>query len=183
MLNATRDQVAFGQALSVTGVQEAAAISGILNGGVYNPPTVIKSASDSTGKAVAVERRPARQIVTPETSLGVRDLMRAVVVDTENGQKNLLLPNYQTGGKTGTAQRADEGCQCYKGYVTSYVGFAPLDDPTYLTYVVVTNPKKGDTGTSVAAPVYKDIMNFALPRYSVPPNTKQPKTNPIEYKP
>lgn len=181
--DATRDQVAFGQALSVTGVQEAAAISGILNGGTYNSPTVIKSASDLTGKPVAVERRPTRQVVTPETSLAVRDLMRAVVVDTENGQKNLSLPNYQTGGKTGTAQRADEGCQCYKGYVTSYVGFAPLDDPTYLTYVVVTNPKKGDTGTSVAAPVYKDIMNFALPRYSVPPNTKKPKTNPIEYKP
>ena len=61
--------------------------------------------------------------------------------------------------------------------------FAPLDDPTFLTYVVVTNPKKGDTGTSVAAPVYKDIMNFTLPRYSVPPSTKKPKTNPIEYKP
>jgi cell division protein FtsI (penicillin-binding protein 3) len=106
--------------------------------------------------------------------------MRAVI-DSPNGRKNLKLENYQTGGKTGTAQRADTTCHCYKGYVTSYVGFAPLNDPQILTYVVITNPRHGDTGTSVANPVYRDIMNLTLPRYSVPPNTKKPKTLPIEW--
>ncbi len=181
MQNLTRDQIAFGQAVSVTGVQEAAAISGIINGGVYNPPTVIKSSTDTTGNAIPVDRRQARTIISPEASAGVRDLMRAVV-DTPNGQKNLVLENYQTGGKTGTAQRPDEKCGCYKGYVTSYVGFAPLNDPQILTYVVVNNPRAGDTGTSVAAPVYKDIMNFALPRYDVAPNTTRLKAKPIEYR-
>lgn len=180
MAGYTRDQIAFGQGLSVTGVQEAAAIAGILNGGVYHPPTVIKSATDTAGNVISLQRRPARQVVTPETSLAVQDLMRAVV-DTPNGQRNLSLANYRTGGKTGTAQRADEKCSCYRGYVTSYVGFAPLGDPQILTYVVVNNPRRGDTGTSVAAPVYKDIMEFALPRYSVKPSTKSPKPKPIEY--
>ncbi|MET0695723.1 MAG: penicillin-binding protein 2 [Propionibacteriaceae bacterium] len=178
----TRDQIAFGQAVSVTGVQEAAAIAGIINGGLYQPPTVIKGATDTAGNAVPVDRRPSRQIVSAQTSAGVRDLMRAVV-DSPNGQKNLSLKNYQSGGKTGTAQRADSDCHCYKGYVTSYVGFAPLNDPQILTYVVVNNPRKGDTGTGVAAPVYKDIMNLALPRYSVEPNTKKLKAKPIEYEP
>ena len=91
------------------------------------------------------------------------------VIDSPNGQRNLKLENYQSGGKTGTAQRADTKCRCYKGYVTSFVGFAPLNDPQILTYVVVTNPRKGDTGTTTAAPVYQDVMNVALPRYSVPP--------------
>jgi cell division protein FtsI (penicillin-binding protein 3) len=176
----TRDQIAFGQAVSVTGIQEAAAIAGIINGGLYQPPTVIKGATDTAGNAVPVDRRPARQIISASASAGVRDLMRAVV-DTPNGQKNLSLKNYQSGGKTGTAQRADYDCKCYKGYVTSYVGFAPLDDPQILTYVVVNNPRKGDTGTGVAAPVYKDIMNLALPRYSVEPNTKKLKAKPTEY--
>jgi cell division protein FtsI (penicillin-binding protein 3) len=176
----TRDQVAFGQAVSVTGIQEAAAIAGIVNGGRYQPPTVIKGATDADGRAVAVKRRPARQVVTPQTSAGVRDLMRAVV-DSKNGRQNLSLPNYQSGGKTGTAQLSNEKCRCYRGYVTSYVGFAPLDDPRILTYVVVNNPRRGATGTAVAAPVFKDIMNFALPRYSVTPNTKQLKPLPTEY--
>ena len=162
----TRDQIAFGQGLSVTGVQEAAAIAAVINGGVYNPPTTIKAATDSNGAAVPVERRPSRQVVSAQTSSAVRDLMRAVV---DNNPKNLALDDYQTGGKTGTAQRADEKCGCYKGYVTSYVGFAPLDDPKILTYVVVNNPRDGDTGSGTAAPVYRDIMNFALPRYSVEP--------------
>ena len=87
----------------------------------------------------------------------------------------------QTGGKTGTAQRADTKCHCYKGYVTSFVGFAPLDDPQILTYVVVTNPRKGDTGTTTAAPVYQDVMNMALPRYSVAPDAKPHKPLPTEW--
>jgi cell division protein FtsI (penicillin-binding protein 3) len=176
----TRDQIAFGQALSVTGVQEAAALAGVVNGGLYHPPTVIKGAVDSAGNAVDLPRRPARQVISPGASAGVRDLMLAVT-QTDNGKKRLALPNYLTGGKTGTAQRADERCKCYRGYVTSYVGVAPIDDPQLLTYVVLTNPRRGDSGTGTAAPVYRDIMQFALPRYSVPPNDHKPKPKPLEY--
>jgi cell division protein FtsI (penicillin-binding protein 3) len=180
MAGYTRDQIAFGQALSVTGVQEAAALAGVVNGGLYHPPTVIKGAIDSAGHAVDVARRPARQVISPEASAGVRDLMLSVT-QTDNGAKRLALPNYLTGGKTGTAQRADEKCKCYQGYVTSYVGVAPIDDPQLLTYVVLTNPRRGDSGTGTAAPVYRDIMQFALPRYSVPPNDHKPKPKPLEY--
>lgn len=178
----TRDQVAFGQALTVTGVQQAAAIAGVINGGVYNPPTVIKSATDSSGHPVPIERRTARQVVKPATSAAVRDLMRAVV-DSPNGVSHLAVPGYHTGGKTGTAQRPDVQCRCYKGYVTSYIGFAPLNDPKILTYVVLDDPKTGDTGTSTAAPVFKDIMSFALPRYSVEPSTTKLVAEPYSYQP
>ena len=103
------------------------------------------------------------------------------VIDSPNGQRNLSLENYTSGGKTGTAQRADPDCRCYKGYVTSFVGFAPLNDPQILTYVVVTNPRKGDTGTATATPVYQDVMNMALPRYSVAPDAKLHKPLPTEW--
>jgi cell division protein FtsI (penicillin-binding protein 3) len=106
-------------------------------------------------------------VVSAATSASVRNLLRAVV---DNNPKALALDDYQTGGKTGTAQRVVESCHCYDGYVTSYVGFAPLNDPKILTYVVINNPRSRSTGSGTAALAYKDIMNFALPRYSVPPS-------------
>jgi cell division protein FtsI (penicillin-binding protein 3) len=180
MTDIQRDQIAFGQAMSVTGIQEAAAIAGIVNGGVYNSPTVIKQVTDSNGNPVASTQQASRRIISASSSAMVKDLMQAVI-DSVNGQLNLKLDNYLTGGKTGTAQRADPTCHCYRGYVTSYVGFAPLNDPQILTYVVLSNPHRGDTGTVVATPVFRDIMEFALPRYSVAPNAKYHKPLPTQW--
>jgi cell division protein FtsI (penicillin-binding protein 3) len=180
MTNSQRDQAAFGQAISVTAIQEAAAIAGIVNGGIYHPPTIVAKATDANGNVVKLDDRTPRRIVSAKTSASVRDLMQAVI-DSDNGQQNLKLDAYTSGGKTGTAQRADPVLHRYKGYVTSYVGFAPLNDPTLLTYVVVNNPRKGDTGTSVAAPVYKDLMNLALPRYAVEPDARKHKALPTTW--
>jgi cell division protein FtsI (penicillin-binding protein 3) len=180
MTNGQRDQIAFGQALAVTGIQEAAAVAGVVNGGIYNPPTLIKKATDGDGKEVALPRTPQRRVISEKSSAQVRELMQAVI-DTVNGQRNLKLDRYITGGKTGTAQRADTRCGCYRGYVTSFLGFAPLDDPQILTYVVISNPRVGDTGSTTAAPVYRDIMNITLPRYSVAPDARPHKPLPTEW--
>ncbi len=180
MTDGQRDQVAFGQAIAVTGIQEASAIAGVVNGGIYNPPTLIKKAFDGEGKEVGVPRAPQRRVISEQSSAQVRELMQAVI-DTVNGQRNLKLDRYTSGGKTGTAQRADTSCRCYRGYVTSFVGFAPLDDPQILTYVVISNPRRGDTGTVTAAPAYRDIMNVALPRYSVVPDARPHKPLPTEW--
>jgi cell division protein FtsI (penicillin-binding protein 3) len=174
------DQIAFGQALAVTGVQQAAAIASVINGGVYHPPTILKSVTDADGREVPIEPRPSRRVVSAESSAQVRDLMGAVV-ESENGQKALKLDNYTSGGKTGTAQRAEPKCKCYRGYVTSYVGIAPVDDPRILTYVVVNNPKGSTTGTGSAAPVVKNLMSLVLPRYSVAPDARPPANRPTEW--
>ncbi len=174
------DQIAFGQALAVTGVQQAAAIASVVNGGVYHPPTILKSVTDADGREVPIEPRPSRRVVSAESSAQVRDLMGAVV-ESENGQKALKLDNYTSGGKTGTAQRAEPKCKCYRGYVTSYVGIAPVDDPRILTYVVVNNPKGSTTGTGSAAPVVKNLMSLVLPRYSVAPDARPPANRPTEW--
>jgi cell division protein FtsI (penicillin-binding protein 3) len=180
MVNGQRDRIAFGQAIAVTGIQEASAVAGIVNQGIYNPPTVIEKATDGEGHEVAVPRTPPRRLISEKSSAQVRDLMQAVV-DSVNGQRNLKLDRYSSGGKTGTAQRADTSCGCYRGYVTSFVGFAPVNDPQILTYVVISNPRAGDTGSTTAAPAYRDIMNFALPRYSVAPDAKAHKPLPTEW--
>lgn len=177
----TRDRVAFGQGLAVTGIQEVSAIAGVVNGGVYHPPTLIASATDGEGKPVALPAKTPRRIVSAKTSAEVRDLMRAVV-DGTNGQSRLRIEGYTSGGKTGTAQRGTN--HGYDGYITSYIGFAPLNDPQIITYVVINNPRRGDTGSQVAAPVYRDIMQLALPRYSVEPS-KHPilKPKPTTWQP
>jgi cell division protein FtsI (penicillin-binding protein 3) len=170
MQGLTRDRVAFGQGLTVTGIQEISAIAGLVNGGVYHRPTILKSATDSDGRPVALPVRDPRRIVSADTSSHIRDLMRAVV-DNSGKTAALRLDGYTSGGKTGTAQRGTR--TGYKGYITSYIGYAPLNDPQIMTYVVVNNPKGADpTGTQVAAPVYRDIMQYALPRYSVEPTKK-----------
>ena len=129
---------------------------------------------------VDVGSRAPRRVVSAKTSAQVRDVMQAVI-DTNSGQRNLKLAAYTSGGKTGTAQRADPKLHRYRGYVTSFIGFAPLNDPTLLTYVVVNNPhgSRWDSGTAVSAPVYRDLMNVALPRYGVQPDAKKHKPKPL----
>ena len=168
--NLTRDQIAFGQSIAVTGIQEVAALAGLVNGGVYHPPTLIKSATTSDGQPVARCRpRQPRRIVSAETSKVIRDLMGAVVDSAERARISALAGLPERGQDRHRAA-GDPACGCYQGYVTSYAGFAPLDDPQLLTYVVLEQPAEGRHRHRVAAPVFRDIMAFALPRYSVPPN-------------
>ena len=86
MTDGQRDQVAFGQAIAVTGIQEASAIAGVVNGGIYNPPTLIKKAFDGEGKEVGVPRASQRRVISEKSSAQVRELMQAVI-DTVNGQQ------------------------------------------------------------------------------------------------
>ena len=180
MAKGQRDQIAFGQALAVTGVQQAAAVASVVNGGVYHAPTVVKGVTDADGREVSFERQPPRRVISAEASAQVRDLMGAVV-ESRNGRRALKLDNYTSGGKTGTAERADPACRCYRGYVTSFVGFAPVDDPRVLTYVVLNNPKSATSGSGSAAPVYRDLMTMVLPRYSVTPDARPPADRPTEW--
>ena len=172
MQGLTRDRVAFGQGLTVTGIQEISAIAGLVNGGVYN------SADHHQGRHR--QRRSARSTL-PAAGTPPDRLRRHLVPHPR--------PDAGRGGQLGQDRGAAAGRlhqrrqdrhraarhrrTGYKGYITSYVGYAPLNDPQIMTYVVVNNPQGSDpTGTQVAAPVYRDIMQFALPRYSVEPTKK-----------
>lgn len=165
----SRDQIAFGQGLSVTGVQMAAAVAGILNDGVYNPPTVVRSATSADGEPVAVERPAPRRIISEQASAMVTEMMESVTGPGGTGRQ-MSLPGYRSVGKTATAERYDEATGRYAGYTASYVGAVPAEDPQILTYVVVDKPVKGHYGSTVAGPAYREIMEYALPRYGVLPS-------------
>ena len=79
------------------------------------------------------------------------------------------IPGYRVAGKTGTAQRFDPTCSCYRGFTASFIGMAPADDPKVIVAVTLQRPVKGYYGGSVAAPVFQQIMSYALADLDIPP--------------
>ena len=104
------------------------------------------------------------------------------VIDSTNGQRNLKLDRYTSGGEDGHRTTCRYQLRLLSRLRRHHsVGFAPLDDPQILTYVVISSPRAGDTGSITAAPAYRDIMNIALPRYSVAPDAKPHKPLPTQW--
>lgn len=169
MPNYTRDGIAFGTSLSVTALQNATAISSVVNGGVYHAPTVISSMDGQPFTASKQDPTP-RRVISESTSEQVRSLMEQQALNQTS--KSFSINGYRIGTKTGTARLVSADCKCYRGEsVVSTVGVAPIDDPQVLVYAVVWNPKRnGASGASVAGPLMHDVLALALPRYAVEPS-------------
>lgn len=174
----TRDQISFGQGLSVTAIQMASAIAAVANGGVYNPPTIIKSAVDGAGNPVALPTRAPHRVVSKEAASQVLDMMEAVITQIGGGTRE--IPNYRMAGKSGTAEIASDGAK--NGYTASFVGVAPVENPQILVYVVLHHPTRGSEGGVIAVPVVKQLMQLALPRYGVAPSTTPARKEPLYFK-
>lgn len=156
-----------GQGLSVTPLQLAAGYVSLANGGLKVTPHVAeKAASDE----------PGRRVISKETSSIVRGMLQSVV---DEGTGHLAqIPGYTVAGKTGTAQKVDPETGLYGDeYVTSFVGFAPAEDPKYLTLIVVDEPQKDLFGEVVAAPAFQDVMGFTLGYFNVPLDRESTKTD------
>jgi cell division protein FtsI (penicillin-binding protein 3) len=179
MADYTRDGMAFGgSGISVTMVQEAAAIAAIANGGVYNAPHVLASRTRADGTREQLPVAAPRRVVSEHTSKEVVSMMEAVVMQSTS--HTFDVEGYRTGAKTGTSQKLNAKCNCVRGLVTSTIGVGPVEDPQILVYVVVDNPRRGSSGGSVAGPAYQDIMSLALPRYGVTPSKTKSPVLPIE---
>ncbi|MGA4669701.1 peptidoglycan D,D-transpeptidase FtsI family protein [Propionibacteriaceae bacterium Y1923] len=180
MADYTFDQIVFGQGLSLTALQMAAAVAAIANDGIYNAPTLLRATSPGgSGQFTPVATQEPRRVISPEASKMVLQMMESVVTKDPSRQ----LENYRVAGKTGTAQRVDPTCGCYRGYTASYVGVAPAEDPQLLVYVMIDQPTKGSDGSALALPVANQILNLALPRYGVKPSTEPAPKAVLEYEP
>jgi cell division protein FtsI (penicillin-binding protein 3) len=93
------------------------------------------------------------------------------------------IPGYRVAGKTGTAERVDDTCGCYRGYTASFVGFAPADDPALVTSVTLQDPKNGRYGGLLGGPVFKRVMSFALQSQKIPPTKDDPPKLRLTYRP
>jgi len=177
MADYTRDQISFGQGLSVNAVQMTAAVAAVVNGGVYHQPTIIASATAADGTEIALDEPTERRVISEEASSMVLEMMESVVTLNENRS----IPGYRTAGKSGTAQRFDSDCMCYNGFTSSYVGVAPVEDPQLVVYVVLDQPTNGNLGSRLALPVVNNILKMALPRYNVAPSTTDPYDTPLTF--
>ncbi|WP_461110042.1 peptidoglycan D,D-transpeptidase FtsI family protein [Tessaracoccus terricola] len=178
MADYTRDQISFGQGLSVSAVQMTAAVAAVVNGGTYHEPSILKSATAADGTSVELPAPNSRRVISEEASDMVVNMMEAVI--TQVG-KDREIPGYRTAGKSGTAQRFDPDCMCYNGYTASFVGVAPAEDPQLVVYVVLDQPRNGNSGSSLALPVVNNILQMALPRYNVLPSTSPAPEEPLTY--
>jgi len=178
-----QDRIAFGQSVSVNGVQMAAAVNTIANGGVRVSPNVIKgSATTDEGKVVGTDHATRKRVISAKAAHQTMLMMERVIDPDVGVAPSAAVPGYRVAGKTGTAQRVGAACGCYDGTDTvSFAGFAPADDPRFTIYVVIQNPGNGGGGGSVAGPAFSKVMSYALRRYGIPPTGTQPSRLPVEW--
>ena len=181
----TQDRIAFGQSLSVNGLQMAAAVNTIANGGVRVSPSLVRgTAVTDDGITVGTDTSTRERVVSKRAAHQMSLMMERVVDPDAGTAPSAQVPGYRVAGKTGTAQRVGPRCGCYDGtFTVSFAGFAPADDPRFTVYVVVQNPKNGGGGGSVGGPAFAKIMGFALRRYGVPPTGTDPSQIPTTWRP
>jgi cell division protein FtsI (penicillin-binding protein 3) len=160
----TMGNLPIGQGLSVTPMQMAAAYSAIANGGVLRQPRLI---SHAAGEPSPRDTEGTR-VLAPATASQVRTMLEGVVAPGGTASE-VEVPGYEIAGKTGTAEKAIEGGYSETDYVASFVGFAPARDPELLVAVIVDEPLYEHSGGAVAAPVFGDIAEFALPYLGISP--------------
>lgn len=169
--------ISFGQGMSVTAMQEIAAVAAIANDGVYTEPSLVAGLRGGDGLE-PVDPPEQHRVVSTEAANTVTTMME-MVTGEDGTAPNTQIPGYRVAGKTGTAWRVDPETGRYvRGENTvSYIGFAPAGNPRFLTYVVLDNPAGGGSGSKDAGPVFTDLMSAALERYGVPP-TGEPAPDP-----
>jgi penicillin-binding protein 2B len=171
---------AFGQGkVLVTPIQQVAAVAAVANGGKLMQPHIVKSITDpTTGQKQVTEPKVIRQVISAETSRKVGEYLETVVSDQAIGTgKNAYIPGYRIAGKTGTAQKVTKSTDTNKSgyskdrYVVSFIGYAPVENPKVVLYVVVDEPQIANAGGgAVAGPIFKDIMGKSLLHLGIAPN-------------
>ncbi|MEX2355625.1 MAG: penicillin-binding transpeptidase domain-containing protein [Thermaerobacterales bacterium] len=159
----------FGQTLTVTPIQMAAAVGAIACDGRLMRPHLASEIRDQDGELVRrVDPEPVRQVVSPATAQTVRELMGRVV-DNGTGVR-AQIEGYSIGGKTGTSQKIEGGRIAAGRYIASFIGIAPISDPQVLVYVLIDEPQGIYYGGWVAAPVAGAIMRDVLHYLQIPPD-------------
>ena len=151
--------ISFGQSFQITPIQLATTVSSLINGGTRVTPHFGVEIRDEEGnllKELTYAKRDG--IVSEETSETMRFLLEKVV--SEGGGKKAYIEGYRIGGKTATSQTLPRGTN---KYITSFIGFAPADDPQVLAIAIIHNPQGIYYGGTIAAPVIQDIFSNILP--------------------
>lgn len=155
--------IAFGQSFQITPLQMITTVSSLINGGTRITPHFGVCVEDEDGKVVETfSYTEEENLVSGETSETLRYLLEKVV--SEGTGKNGAVEGYSIGGKTATSQTMPRS---ENQYISSFIGFAPADDPQVIGLVVIYNPQGTYYGGTVAAPVMQEIFEDVLPYLGV----------------
>jgi cell division protein FtsI (penicillin-binding protein 3) len=163
-----RYTIPFGQGLSVNAVQQTSVFATLANNGVRVQPRLVAGVTGADGRFVPAPASPSTRVVSAQTATTVRQMLESVV--GEGGTAPMAqIPGYRVAGKTGTAQRVDDTCSCYRGYTASFIGMAPADNPRLVVSVTLQRPVHGHFGGRLGGPVFRQVMSFALQTLRIPP--------------
>jgi len=149
---------AFGQGVSVTPVQQVTAVSAVVNGGNLYSPYIVDSVVDVDGKIVfSTSPKFVRRVISEETSLKMRSALESVVA--RGGGRYAYIDGYRVGGKTGTAQKVENGRYLDNNYIMSFMSVVPSNKPEAVLYLAIDNPKNTALLSSyTTAPVARRIL-------------------------
>ena len=154
---------AFGQGPSVTPIQQVMAVSAVVNGGYLYKPYIVKSISDNTNSVVKeYSKTLKRRVISANTSSIMRIALESVVA--KGGGRSSYIEGYRIGGKTGTAQKQENGVYLVNNYIMSFMAVVPANDPEAVLYLAIDNPKNtamlsSYTTTPIARRILLDIID------------------------
>ncbi|MDH6570982.1 cell division protein FtsI (penicillin-binding protein 3) [Streptomyces sp. SAI-208] len=176
--------IPFGQGVSLNAMQAASVYSTIANGGVRIEPTLVRGTKGPDGRFTPAAKPKETRVVSAKTARTLAQMLESVVDDQEGTGTKARIPGYRVAGKTGTANRVDPATGKYKGYTSSFAGFAPADKPRITVYCAIQNATSGSYfGGQICGPVYKQVMEFALKTLQVPPTGAKAAKLPVTYTP
>ena len=166
---------AFGQSSKISYLEMASAVCAVVNGGKLLQPRVVDAILGPEGEVLeTLSPVCKRQVLKPETSQIMREMMEAVVL--YGGGRNARIAGYRVGGKSGTSQKLDSADE--KARIASFVAVAPIDDPQFLCLVCLDEPHSWTTaGGSLSAPVCAEVLEQTLV-YKGVPRAVEPETDP-----
>lgn len=176
--------IPFGQGFSLNAMQAASVYSTIANGGVRIEPTLVRGTKGADGRFTPAPKPRQTRVVSEKTARTVAQMLESVVDDEQGTGIRARIPGYNVAGKTGTANRVDPATGRYRGYTSSFAGFAPADNPRITVYCAIQNATAGSYyGGQICGPIYKQVMEFALKTLQVPPTGAPAANLPVDYKP
>lgn len=157
--------ISFGQSFQITPLHLLTAASAIINGGTYVTPHLGIDILSPEGKVVqTLEYKTTKEVISKETSETMKQLLEAVVASGTG--KNAYLPGFRIGGKTATSEKLPRS---ENKYISSFLGFAPADDPQVIALIMIDEPVGIYYGGTIAAPVIKSLFSNILPYLGIEP--------------
>lgn len=166
--NSELARIGFGQTIAVTPLQLACACASAVNGGYYYAPRLVSQIySDDNYVREKLDKKLLARTVSEEASAILSSMLEGVVRDGSG--KKAYVEGYRVAGKTGTAQKYENGVIAEGKYISSFIGYFPADAPKYLALVIVDEPQGSYYGSTVAAPCAKEIFEGIIGIMQIPP--------------